>query len=169
MAQAKFNLESKLSSKYGFSSKIFDLIELKRNIPKDSILTQFKLVDMNYLTASNPDYQYIALLDSQSESSKIVRIGSAKKINKLVRDLLQELVNRSSGYEQVANSLRQELFLPIARYLMGKDIIFVLDSDLHLLPLAIEELRINGGKDVSLLSSSRDLRMNQCLLCRKLL
>ena len=47
--------------------------------------------------------------------------------------------------------------MPIAQYLRDKDIIFVLDSDLHLLPLALEELRINGGKSVSLLSSSRDL------------
>lgn len=156
LAQTKFDLESKLASKHGFSSEIFDVIDLEKVIPEDSVLTQFKLVDMN-LVASDPDYQYIAILSSPTDSPTVVRIGSATKINKLVHDLLQELVDKSPGYEQVANSLYQELFLPIDQYLREKNIIFVLDSDLHLLPLALEELRVSDGKDISLLSSSRDL------------
>ena len=157
LAQMKFELESRIASKYGLSPEIFDAISLKKAIPKGSVLTQFKLVDINQMNASDPDYQYIAILDSLSESSRVVRIGSAKKINTILRNLLQQLVDKSPGYQRVAKNLYHELFLPIAKYLRDKDIIFVLDSDLHLLPLALEELRINGGKSVSLLSSSRDL------------
>ena len=157
LVQMKFDIESRLASKYGLSPLIFDVNSLKKVIPEGSVLTQFKLVDINQMNASEPDYQYIAILDSPSENSRIVRIGSAEKINNILHDLLEQIVGRTTDYERVGKDLYQELFLPIEKYLRDKDIIFVLDSDLHLLPLALEELRINGGKSVSLLSSSRDL------------
>ena len=161
LSKQRLDLELILSEKYGFSPEVIQLSEIKKNIPSNAVLLQTRLIDN--ISLDGDSREYIAVLVFPDGDSKIVRIGSAAQISLLVSQLYAKLQNGGLDYEQVARNLREIIFSPVEAYIRKKDLFFVPDGVLNLLPLGLSELRIEGVGRISVLSAARDLIKNDNL------
>lgn len=150
----KQTAEKILSEKFSLSYKIISLADLQAKIPNDSILVQYKLIQSG---SSQGQYDYVAFLTTSSGSSTHVKIGNAKIIDQLVVSLLQDLRERSPDYILLASKLRSAILVPLASYIVNKNVLLTLDGGLHLAPFALRELRGSNLKSLSILGAPRDL------------
>lgn len=150
----KQRLEIEAGQEYGVELNTISISGIQANIPRSSILVQFKLVpDKRFSTKLN----YIAFMTPQSGTSSVVNLGKASTINGLIDSLLKYIIEQSPKYEEAAINLRNILISPLEKQANGQNFIFVLDGQLHLLPLGLKEFQLSKNNQIAVLSSARDL------------
>ncbi len=150
----KQKLEIEAGQEYGVEFNTISVSKIQANIPRSSTLVQFKLVpDKRFSTK----FKYIAFLTPPSGISSVVNLGKASTINGLIATLLKYIHEQSPKYEEAAIKLRNILISPLEKQANGQNFIFVLDGQLHLLPLGLKEFQLSKNNQIAVLSSARDL------------
>lgn len=136
-----------------------------KRLPRDSAL-----IDYVHLRLRDPripegqqkeQYRYLALVLRSDATVTALDLGDAQGIDRIVRDLHEDLAHARPDYEARTRAAYDRLIRPLLPVLTDVERLFLVpDADLHLLPFSVlsdgnESLR--SHYQISYLSSGRDL------------
>lgn len=136
-----------------------------KRLPGDAALidyVRFRLHDPRIPDQEQKErYRYLALVLRRDAPVAALDLGDAPEIDRIVRDLHQDLANARSDYDVHARRAYDRLIRPLMPALADVDKLYLVpDADLHLLPFAV----LSDGAEplqsrfqISYLSSGRDL------------
>ena len=167
--QKKISLEEKLYSKIpSLKTKIIELEEIQKALPKDALLIEFqKFRPFNENFNNNKDYfdeaKYIALILNEFGEIFYKDLGSAEVIEQKIYQALNSTEKGYSDAQDLFKEVGNHLIKPLKEIINKSDTLFISpDAVLNLLPFAAlsshnSEKLLGEAFDIRILTTGREL------------
>ena len=166
--QKKISLEEKLYSKIpSLKTKIIELEEIKKALPKDALLIEFQKFRPFNEDFNNKDYfdeaKYIALILNEFGEVFYKDLGSAEVIEQKIYQALNSTEKGYSDAQDLFKEVGNHVIKPLKEIINKSDTLFISpDAVLNLLPFAAlsshnSEKLLGEAFDIRILTTGREL------------